>query len=193
MTSRKELYIKYKGFCVVDCNEYQFLCICQIFEKKWEYIEALHLLFIDFKKAYDSVRREVLCKILIEFGIHRKLVRLIKMSLTERALYTLRKGANTHIHGSITLIVASRHSALLVHAFSPLLGTLNLPHPASWDQSPFAGSQLLLRPTPLCSTHLFLAAIIFYSLILVATGNVGTYVQTKLNGVTSDHTENPKH
>jgi len=42
----------------------------------------LHL-FIDFKKAYDTVRREVLNKILIEFGIHRKLVRLIKMSLTE--------------------------------------------------------------------------------------------------------------
>jgi len=38
---------------------------------------------IDFKKAYDSVRREVLYKILIEFGIPRKLVRLIKMNLTE--------------------------------------------------------------------------------------------------------------
>jgi hypothetical protein len=35
------------------------------------------------KKAYDSVRREVLYKILIEFGIPRKLVRLIKMCLNE--------------------------------------------------------------------------------------------------------------
>jgi phage shock protein PspC (stress-responsive transcriptional regulator) len=43
----------------------------------------IHQLFIDFKKAYDSVRRDVLYKILIEFGIPRKLVRLIKMSLTE--------------------------------------------------------------------------------------------------------------
>ena len=51
--------------------------------KKWEYNEDVHQLFIDFKKAYDSVRREVLCKILIEFGIPRKLVRLVKMSLTE--------------------------------------------------------------------------------------------------------------
>jgi len=33
--------------------------------------------------AYDSVRRAVLYKILIEFGIRRKLVRLVKMSLTE--------------------------------------------------------------------------------------------------------------
>jgi len=52
-------------------------------EKKWEYNEEVHQLFLDFKKAYDSVRREVLYKILIEFGIPRKLVRLIKMSLTE--------------------------------------------------------------------------------------------------------------
>jgi hypothetical protein len=27
--------------------------------KKWEYDETVHQLFIDFKKAYDSVRREV--------------------------------------------------------------------------------------------------------------------------------------
>ena len=58
-------------------------CIRQILEKKWEYNEEAHQLFKDFKKAYDSVRREILYKILIEFGIPRKLVRLIKMSLTE--------------------------------------------------------------------------------------------------------------
>ena len=43
----------------------------------------MHQLFIHFKKAYDSVRREVLYNILIEFGIRMKLVRLIKMCLTE--------------------------------------------------------------------------------------------------------------
>jgi len=58
-------------------------CIRQILEKKWEYKEAVHQLLIDFKKAYDSVRREFLCNILIEFGIPMKLVRLIKMCLTE--------------------------------------------------------------------------------------------------------------
>ena len=52
-------------------------------EKKREYNEEVPQIFIDFKKAYDSVRREVLCNILVEFGIPRKLVRLIKMSLTE--------------------------------------------------------------------------------------------------------------
>ena len=51
--------------------------------KKWEYNKAVHQLFIDFKKAYGSVRREVLYNILIEFGIPLKLVKLIKMCLTE--------------------------------------------------------------------------------------------------------------
>jgi hypothetical protein len=39
--------------------------------------------FIDFKKAHDSVRREVLYNILIEFGVPMKPVRLIKMCLNE--------------------------------------------------------------------------------------------------------------
>ena len=46
--------------------------------KKCEYNEAVHQFFIDFKKAYDSVRREMLYNILIECGIPVKLVRLIK-------------------------------------------------------------------------------------------------------------------
>jgi hypothetical protein len=36
-----------------------------------------------FKKAYDSVRREALCNILIDFGMPMKLVRLLKMCLNE--------------------------------------------------------------------------------------------------------------
>jgi hypothetical protein len=39
--------------------------------------------YLDFKKGHDSVRREVLCNILTEFGIPMKLVRLIKMCLNE--------------------------------------------------------------------------------------------------------------
>jgi len=35
-------------------------CIRQILEKKWEHNEAVHQFFIDFKKAYDSVRRKAL-------------------------------------------------------------------------------------------------------------------------------------
>jgi hypothetical protein len=44
---------------------------------------TVHQLFIDFNKVCDSVRREELYDIFIEFGIPRKLVRLIKMCLNE--------------------------------------------------------------------------------------------------------------
>jgi hypothetical protein len=57
--------------------------IQQILEKKWEYNGTVHQIFIDFKKAYDSVKREVLYSILVEFGIPKKLVRIIKMCLNE--------------------------------------------------------------------------------------------------------------
>ena len=60
-------------------------CIRQILEKKWEHNEPVHQLFIDFKKSYDSVRREALYSILIEFGIPKKVVRLIKMCLKPTA------------------------------------------------------------------------------------------------------------
>jgi hypothetical protein len=43
----------------------------------------VHQLFIDVKKAYDSVRREGLNNILIEHGIPVKLLTLIKMFLNE--------------------------------------------------------------------------------------------------------------
>jgi hypothetical protein len=63
----------------------------------------VYQLFIDFKKAYDSVRREVLYNNLIESVIPMKLVRLIKVCLTGTysrvrvgknlsAIFTIRNG-----------------------------------------------------------------------------------------------------
>jgi hypothetical protein len=51
--------------------------------KKFKYNEAVHKMFIDFKKACDSVRKAVLCNILIKFDIHMKLVRIMKMCHSE--------------------------------------------------------------------------------------------------------------
>jgi hypothetical protein len=61
----------------------QIFYIRQVLQKKLEYNGTVHQLFIDFKKANDSVRREILYNIFIEFGIPRKLVGLIQMCLNE--------------------------------------------------------------------------------------------------------------
>jgi len=67
---RDQLLIRYFAFVKVLAN-------------KWEYNGTVHQLFIDFEKACDSLRRDVLCNIVTEFGIFMKLVRLSKMCLNE--------------------------------------------------------------------------------------------------------------
>jgi len=69
----------------VDFDAIGHLLITSVkYLKKWEYNEAVLQLFVDLKKAYDSVMREVVYNILIEFGIPIQLVRLIKMCLNEK-------------------------------------------------------------------------------------------------------------
>jgi hypothetical protein len=51
--------------------------IRQIREEKKEYIKTVLQLFIGFKEAFDSMRKNILYNIFIEFGIPMKPVRLI--------------------------------------------------------------------------------------------------------------------
>jgi hypothetical protein len=49
--------------CGFWCNRSgtdQISCIHQMLEKKWEYNGTMHQLCVDFKKACDSVKRELL-------------------------------------------------------------------------------------------------------------------------------------
>jgi hypothetical protein len=66
------------GFNIIDQVLVRFSAFVRYCRKKWEYNETIHQLFINFKKAYDSVRKDVLYSILIEFGVPMKIFKLIK-------------------------------------------------------------------------------------------------------------------
>jgi hypothetical protein len=61
----------------------RYSAFVRYWRKKREYNGTVPQLFIDFEKAYDSVRKEVWYNNLVELGIHMKLGRLIKMCLNE--------------------------------------------------------------------------------------------------------------
>jgi sorting nexin-29 len=67
----------------------QLSIIAQIIEKRYEYRQNVWQLFIDFKKAYDSVHRESLYNIMHEFGFPRKLIGIVKLCI-ENTQYTVR-------------------------------------------------------------------------------------------------------
>jgi hypothetical protein len=71
-------------------------------------------LLVDFVKGYYFVRKEVLCDILIQFGILMKLVRLIKMCLNETCI-------RVRIEKHLSDMFPIKNSLKQGDAFSPLL------------------------------------------------------------------------
>lgn len=69
------------GFCTDRSTSDQIFSIRQILEKCKEFNVDTHHLFVDFKAAYDSVNRPRLWDIMEEFGIPKKLINLVAMTL----------------------------------------------------------------------------------------------------------------
>lgn len=59
----------------------QIFSIRCLLEKAYEYNMPVHQLYIDYTKAYDSVRRSFLFETMDQFGIPRKIIRLVQMTL----------------------------------------------------------------------------------------------------------------
>jgi hypothetical protein len=95
-------------------------CICHISEKNWNTIRQL---FIDCKKAYDKVRREVFYNILIEFGMPMKLVRLINLCLCET--YS-RVRVGIHLSDMSTFKNGLKKGLFCRHCFSTLFRICHL-------------------------------------------------------------------
>jgi len=59
--------------------------------KAWEPSVEMHQIFVDFQKAYDSIRRDKLYTIMAHFGIPNKLIRLTKATM-ENSTYCVKIG-----------------------------------------------------------------------------------------------------
>jgi len=78
---------KLLGIISVDFNGTGQLLIIYFafanYMRKKQYNEAVHHLFIDFRRAYESVWREILYNILTGFSIPMKMVKLMKICRNE--------------------------------------------------------------------------------------------------------------
>lgn len=70
------------GFMKNKSTDDQIFCLRQLLEKRIEYNKSTHLLFIDFKKAFDSLHRIEIYNALLQLGIPKKLINLIKICMT---------------------------------------------------------------------------------------------------------------
>jgi sorting nexin-29 len=59
----------------------QIFVVRQILEKCYAHDIDLHLLFIDFKRAFDSINQKRLLETLVSFGIPKKIELLVRMTL----------------------------------------------------------------------------------------------------------------
>jgi len=75
-----------------SCNE-QIFTLRNILEQSKEFQKALAFNFIDFKKAFDSIHRESISKILRLYGIPHKIINIfISMYISSRCCVRTKDG-----------------------------------------------------------------------------------------------------
>ena len=75
------------GFRTGKSTTDQIFTVQNLLEKVWEHNVEIHQIFIDFQKAYDSIRRDKLYAIMEHFGIPNKLIRLAKATMQNSTYY----------------------------------------------------------------------------------------------------------
>jgi sorting nexin-29 len=86
----------------------------QTMEKCYEYNTDLHMLFIDFRQAFDSIYRNQLFMAFESYGIPEKIIRLIKMTLNDNTSKVLVANNNSgHLNISMGVRQGDALSAAL--------------------------------------------------------------------------------
>jgi len=69
------------GFRTGKLTTDQIFTVKNLLEKAWEHNVEIHQIFVDFQKAYDSIRRDKLYTTMAYFGIPNKLITLTKATM----------------------------------------------------------------------------------------------------------------
>lgn len=107
----------------------------QLVEKHYEFDNDLHLLFVDYKQAYDSVNREVLWDTLTTFGIPAKIVKMIKLCMNKTKC---KVRFNQHISEEFEVRTGLRQG----DALSPVLFNIALEMVVRKTQNKYGGLNL---------------------------------------------------
>ena len=62
-----------KGYSTID----HIYTLGQIIERAREYHIEVHLMFVDFRKAFDSINRKCILETLREQGVQQKIIRIL--------------------------------------------------------------------------------------------------------------------
>ena len=77
-----------------SCSDHIFT-LRQILEQSHEFNSPVYANFVDFRKAFDSIHRDSLWKILQHYGVPEKLVSVIKLLYTDFSAQVLCEGELT--------------------------------------------------------------------------------------------------
>jgi hypothetical protein len=84
----------------------QVFVLKQIMDNSIDQNLPLYMLFIDFKQAYDTIKREKVYEAMRQMGIGEKLIRLVRMTLKETEYKVL---ANGQLSGKFKVERGLRH------------------------------------------------------------------------------------
>ena len=101
----------------------QLFIIRQIMEKNWKHGLALHMRFVDFKQAFDSVNRRKLLETMNATGIPQKLIRLTEMTIKDTKavvkvnnqktkIFEFKTGVKQGNGLSTTLFITAQHKVI---------------------------------------------------------------------------------
>ena len=79
----------------ISCTD-QIATLRIIVEQSIEWNSSLYVNVVDYKKAFDSLERETLCKILRHYGVPMKLVNMIKNAYEGMSCRVIHEGQLTN-------------------------------------------------------------------------------------------------